>query len=286
MWSGPGVTTAIRKEDFSWWVTILALTALYPLLQTRSIFATDLPDFEARCGLILRRLESSVMNQHTVSKSDIEMFAERWVWHAVVFLVGFLSVCWCPKWFVGRILKRTWLLHARKDNRSVFLFTHMARLCDGDRTKNWNCADIENLIKVAVMMPLREIIYQNGETMDARKDNKQITLVRPVQPEDFLSAFDAVRAVCHLFPLPMLCCMIISFLGCNAQICQRWPQTQWMSQPCDEMIMTAIDQLPPKSQWPTDYSDDQADYDQNSWSSHTCDPHMTFWCTILLVVGQ
>ena len=39
--------------------------------------AIDLPDFEARCGLILRRLESSVLNQHTVSKADIEMFAER-----------------------------------------------------------------------------------------------------------------------------------------------------------------------------------------------------------------
>lgn len=48
-------------------------------LMTENILncAIDLPDFEARCGLILRRLESSVLNQHTVSKADIEMFAER-----------------------------------------------------------------------------------------------------------------------------------------------------------------------------------------------------------------
>ena len=82
-------------------------------------------------------------------------------------------------------------------------------LSNCDRTKNWNCAEIENSIKVAVMMPLREIIYQNGEGMDARKANKQYTLVRPVQPEDFLSAFDAVRAVCRLLTLNML---TISFL--------------------------------------------------------------------------
>ena len=85
-------------------------------------------------------------------------------------------------------------------------------LSDCDRTKNWNCAEIENLIKVAVMMPLREIIYQNGEGMGVRKANKQYTLVRPVQPEDFLSAFDAVRAVCRLLTLNMLNCAIISFL--------------------------------------------------------------------------
>ena len=85
-------------------------------------------------------------------------------------------------------------------------------LCDCDRTKNWNCAEIENLIKVAVMMPLREIIYQNGEAMNARKENKQYTLVRPVQPEDFLSAFDAVRVVCRLFRLLMQNYGTISFI--------------------------------------------------------------------------
>ena len=42
-----------------------------------------------------------------------------------------------------------------------------------------NCAEIENLIKVAVMMPLREIIYQSDEAVDART-TKQLTLVRPV----------------------------------------------------------------------------------------------------------
>ena len=67
----------LRRFERKILVGELYLLASRRVLTPRVHFATDLPNFEARCGLILRRLEASVSNQHTIGKADIEMFAER-----------------------------------------------------------------------------------------------------------------------------------------------------------------------------------------------------------------